>query len=87
MEGFETWLKVHGPFARDIVGDLDIAHLTAPEVLSDDVISVDITKMGLAPARMSGMIPYRSPRCKSPTAFGSTKQWRAQTALTTPLAR
>jgi hypothetical protein len=29
---------------------------------------------------------YRSPRCKSPTAFGRTKQCRAQTALTTPLA-
>ena len=87
MGGLETFVEVDRPLARDVVGDFDVPDLTTLEILGNNVISVDVAIIRLALLLSSRGVPYRSPRCKSPTAVGRTKQWRAQTALTTPLAR
>ena len=85
--GLETFVEVDGPLAGDVVGNFDVLDLTTFEVLGDNIVSVDVAIMGLDLCMSFGRVPYRSPHCKSPTAVGRTKQWRAQTALTTPLAR
>ena len=82
----ETFVEVDGPLAGNVIGNFDVTDLTTLEVLGDDIVGVDVATMGLAPVNIIRKISYRSPRCKSPTAVGRTKQWRAQTALTTPLA-
>ena len=79
-------MEVDGPLASNIVRNFEIANLTALEILSDNVIGIDIAETQLVIIVGMPKKSYRSPRCKSPTPFGRIKQWRAQTALTTPLA-
>ena len=89
VEGCKSGAEIDRPFARNVIRDFDIAYLAAFEICRNNVISVNVPKKGLAMFQSSGKdgsAAYRSPRCKSPTAFGSTKQCHAQTALTTPLA-
>lgn len=87
VESPETFVKVDRPLAGNVIGNFEVTDLTAFEVFGNNIVSVDISIIRLAPFRGTRRVPYRSPRCKSPTAVGRTKQWRAQTALTTPLAR
>ena len=85
MVGLKTGVKIDRPLARDIIGYFDIAYLATLQICGDNVISIYIPRRWLATPHALVSFPYRSPRCKLPTVLGSTKQCRAQTALTTPL--
>ena len=86
MVGCETGMEIDRPLARDVVRYFDVAYLATPEIRGNNVIGVNVPRRGLATSNTMNSVTYHSPRCKSPTAFGRTKQCRAQTALTTPLA-
>ena len=60
VAGFETFVEIDGPFAGDVVGNFDVPHLAALEILGHNKISVDITVRRLAWlfVHRNGSIPF-----------------------------
>ena len=45
---FKPFVEINRPPAGDVIGDFDVSHLTAPEILGKNIVSVDETILRLA---------------------------------------
>ena len=42
--GFETGVKIYGPFTGDVVRNLDVIDLATVEICGDNIVGVDVAK-------------------------------------------